>query len=599
MNSLKINSIYGNMAFKGIKNINKPVKKVITNAAKSNPIVPAAILSGFVGAGIIYKSINNETNERITLREQAKRYNEKESSDSQEDFINRIIKLNEEVQARQDAGEDITHEDILKHLRTEEMEERRLPDFREIDLNHDFFDELNNVNHNQIELKNFKEEASVIKNKQIKKIAETICKKQQLDQALLIYMRDIDAGLDNITDTKILKYLKAELKRLADIDYDTDNYEKIETGQGDYFFSLGMISNIVDVYNTITGKYSRYKSADLVGEDLYLDMSRPAYFIKNFREYSPKNFKNFVNTLFEESDKKHYLIKDFENSKKTEALELLSNKEEILDYMYEKYYVRKLDDSSVRKLCREISRTYGVRILLSDKTYDIRKSLRVIKKELEAWTKVSGGKAKLPRILDSNSCDISYESSSAYTDIRGNLHYNGAKIYSPKILRHEIMHLNEGSIFAKYSSNPELVKIIRSIIASKKEIVDGREKEVLDYDKCKYREEFLKAGINPEHIEYAYTNKNEFLAVAAEGDLSQYSPEFKEILIKIGMPKYVFNLPLGDVGVETNVNRIKRILKKHPDAKYDELVELIEEEKTHELSPREKLLLAIFGKKFK
>ena len=596
MNSLKINSIYGNMAFKGVKNINKPVKKVITTAAKNNFLVPATMLSGIVGSGITYKSISNETKERTTQKEQAKRYNEKESSDSQEDFINRIIKLNEEVQARQDAGEDITHEDILKHLRTEEMEERRLPDFREIDLNHDFFDELNNVNHNQIELKNFKEEASVIKNKQIKKIAETICKKQQLDQALLIYMRDIDAGLDNITDTKILKYLRAELKRLADIDYDTDNYEEMRTGQGDYFFSLGMISDIVDVYNTITGKYSRYKSADLVGEDLYLDMSRPAYFMKNFRENSPKNFKNFVNTLFEKSEKKHYFIKDFENSQKTEALELLSNKGEILDYMYEKYYVRKLDNSSVRKLCREISRTYGVRILLSDKTYDIRKALRVIKKELEAWTKVSGGKAKLPRILDFNSCDISYESSSAYTDIRGNLHHNGAKISSPKIIRHEIMHLNEGSIFAKYSAKLELAKLIRSIIVSKKVVVNGREKEVLDYDNCKYREELLKAGIDSKHIEYAYTNKNEFLAVAAEGDLSQYSPEFKAILIKMGMPEYVFDLPINDSEVESNVFLVKDIMKEFPDASYDELVEAIEKEKQLVMDARARLLNAIFGK---
>ena len=92
MNSLKINSIYGNMAFKGVKNINKPVKKVITTAAKNNFLVPATMLSGIVGSGITYKSISNETKERTTQKEQAKRYNEKESSDSQEDFTNRIIK---------------------------------------------------------------------------------------------------------------------------------------------------------------------------------------------------------------------------------------------------------------------------------------------------------------------------------------------------------------------------------------------------------------------------------------------------------------------------------------------------------------------------
>ena len=158
------------------------------------------------------------------------------------------------------------------------------------------------------------------------------------------------------------------------------------------------------------------------------------------------------------------------------------------------------------------------------------------------------------------------------------------------------MHINEGSIFASYSSNPELAKLVRSIIPSKIIKVNGREKEVLDYDNCKYREEFLKAGIDAEHIEYAYTNKNDFLAVAAEGDLSQYSSEFRKVLMKMWMPEYVFDLPIDDYDVEDNVDRVKDVLEEHPDASYDELVEYIEEAKAQELSPREKLLNAIFGK---
>ena len=158
------------------------------------------------------------------------------------------------------------------------------------------------------------------------------------------------------------------------------------------------------------------------------------------------------------------------------------------------------------------------------------------------------------------------------------------------------MHLNEPSIFAKYTSDIELAKLIRSVIPSKKIRVDGIEKVVLDWENCKYREEFLKAGINPEHIEYAYTNRNEFLAVAAEGDLSQYSPEFRNVLIKIGMPEYVFDLPIDDMRTEINVERVKNILKKHPKANYDKLVKYIEEERAKELSPQDKLLNAIFGK---
>ena len=591
MNSLRINSVNNNMVFEGIK---RPVK-TITSFAKYNPIVPVTMFGGIISTGILYKS----KNDKIKEREQALRYNEKESSDLKEDMINRIMNLKKKLEA----GEDIAHEGTVKHLVPKEIEERRLPDFSEANLDNNFYDDFgddfNNMNHTQIKLKDFKKEAAIIKNKQLKKIAETICKKEELDHALLNYIRDIDAGLSNITDKKILKHLNAELKRLSGIDYDTNDYCKPEIGQGDYFFSLSRIAEIVDVYNTMTEKYSRYKSAELMGEDLYMEKNRSASYIKNFREYDPRNFENFMKALAAENGEKHYLVKDFENSQKTEALELLSNKKEMLDYMYEKYYVRKLNNQSAKKLCREINRSYGVKILLSDKTYDIQRALRVIEEELENWTKISDGKVKLPNIIDLNICDSSYLSSSAYTDIRGNIHHNGAKIYSPRIIRHEIMHINEPSIFRRFTSDPKLAKLIRSIIVSKNTIVNGRSKEVLDWDNCKYREEFLKAGINPNHVEYAYTNRNEFLSVAAEGDFNEYSSEFRKILIKIGMPEYVLNLPINDINVKVNVNRVKKILKKHPNAKYDKLVELIEKAKAREVSPQEKLLNAIFGKTYK
>lgn len=140
------------------------------------------------------------------------------------------------------------------------------------------------------------------------------------------------------------------------------------------------------------------------------------------------------------------------------------------------------------------------------------------------------------------------------------------------------MHLNEPfRFFSRFSSDPELVKLVRSIMPSKKIKINGREDEILDFDNCKYREEFLKAGVDPEHIEYAYTNKSEFLSVAAEGDLSRYSPEFKQVLIKMGMPEYVFDLPIDDFNIETNIDVVEKILKKHPQASYDEIVKYIEE----------------------
>ena len=583
-----------NTTFKSVKNTGNLVK-VVTNTAKKDAFWPAIALGSFAGIGIIsQQGINLKK-----LKENAIKYNEKEpeSSDLQNDLVNRIMAMQERIKAKEEAGEELDDEDykLPSSLLSLKMEEGRLPDFSERESDEDSFDELNRIDYTVIDINDFKKEAAIIKNKQLKKIAETICKKGNLHKSTLYYLRDVDAGLSNITDSKILKHLKSELKRLSAIDYDTENYSLPETGEFDYFFSLSSIGEIADVYNTIAGKYSRYRAAEVSSGTVYWDKSRPAAFARNFRKYSPKHFERFINALQEDS-KRYAVSADFESSTKTEALEQISNNKEMLDYIYEKYYVSKIPDAKTKKLCKEINRTYGVRVLLSNKTRDINKALSIIKQELDDWTKFSGGKARLPRILDLNICDVRYEDAGAYSNIWGNIHYNGAEMYTHNVIRHEIMHLNEPIIFTKYTSDAELAKLIRSIIPSKKVKINGKEKEVLDWENCKYREEFLKAGTNPKHIEYAYTNKSEFLAVAAEGDLSQYSPEFKEILIKIGMPEYVFNLPIYDADVNNNTYIVQKILKKHPKTNYEKLVIYIEKEREKGLSPRDRLLNAIFGK---
>ncbi|MBO5435764.1 hypothetical protein J6A31_08230, partial [bacterium] len=53
------------------------------------------------------------------------------------------------------------------------------------------------------------------------------------------------------------------------------------------------------------------------------------------------------------------------------------------------------------------------------------------------------------------------------------------------------------------------------------------------------------------HIPYAYENPKEFIAVAAEGDMSKYSPEFKKLLVAMGMPEWQLNLKSIDNAVDT------------------------------------------------
>ena len=568
---------------------------IVKNTAKKDAFIPAIALGSFAGVGMIsQQGINLKK-----IKEQAIRYNEKEpeSSGWQNDLVDRIMAMQERIKAKEESGEELSDEDykLPPSPLSLKMEEGCLPDFSEIDLDEDLYDDLNNINCTPVKMAGFKKEAAIINNRQLKKIAETICRKDELKVSLLNYLRDVDASLSNITDSKVSKHLISELNRLSEIDYDTEHYDKPETGEFDYFFSLSKVGEIADVYNTITGKYSRYKAAEITSGNVYWDKTRTAAYAKTFKKYAPKEYELFIKALKEDSNR-YVASADFESSTRTEALEEISNNKEMLDYIYEKYYVSKIPDAQTKKLCKVINRKYGVRVLLSNKTRNINKALSIIKQEFGDWTEVSGGKARLPRILDLNICDVRYENARAYSDIWGNIHYNGAKIYTNKIIRHEIMHLNEPTMFTKYTSDPELAKLIRSIIPSKKIKVNGKEKEILDWDNCKYRKEFLKAGINPKHIEYAYTNRNEFLAVAAEGDMSQYSPEFKEVLIKIGMPEYVFNLPIHDADVDNGAYIAEMVLEKHPKTNYDKLVKYIEKEREKGLSPRDRLLNAIFGK---
>lgn len=525
------------------------------------------------------------------IRKEGNRYNEKDKSESNmiDDIEKKVAMMTAEYKARKAAenGEE-------SELPTwEEIQQRRLPDFTDReDFYDDLMDRLNKIDHTIIDIADFNKSAAIIKNKQLKKVAETICKNNQLSKSLMDYIRDVDAGLENIKDAKLAKYLRDELKKLSSTEYEPERYDGGEYNESNFFRVLSNVGDLVDVYNTLNGKYSRYKSIDLLGADIYSDISRPAAFMEKQKLFA------FMMSLEGSVEKTPRMI-DFENLEKTEALEQLSNKTEMLDYMYEKYYVSKIENAKVRKLCRDIERKYGVRVLLSAKTHNIQRALNVIQNELENWTKLSEGKAILPIILDLNSCDITFEEAAAYTNLRGNIHHDGAKINSSRIIRHEIMHLNESNLYSIYSGSKDYADLIRSIIPSKTIEKDGQKKEVLDWDNCKYREEFLKAGIDPEHVRYAYTNKNEFLSVAAEGDMSQYSPEFRQVLIKIGMPEYVFDLPLNDFRTDCNVDRVSDILKEHPNAKYDELVKYIEEKREQAEKNAEVLFKELFGKKNK
>ena len=95
-----------------------------------------------------------------------------------------------------------------------------------------------------------------------------------------------------------------------------------------------------------------------------------------------------------------------------------------------------------------------------------------------------------------------------------------------------------------------------------------------EFKNSKYLNEFLKAGISPRHIGYAYNNTAEFIAVASEGDMSRYSPEFKKMLIDFGMPEWELNMKCLNKNRMKDAEIYERITKDHGEVSYDEYLRL-------------------------
>ena len=69
-------------------------------------------------------------------------------------------------------------------------------------------------------------------------------------------------------------------------------------------------------------------------------------------------------------------------------------------------------------------------------------------------------------------------------------------------------------------------------------------KKALDkiFDEKIYREEFENAGIPDDLIKKAYESPTDFIMVASRGNFSDYSDEFKQVLIDFGMPEWELKL---------------------------------------------------------
>ena len=355
--------------------------------------------------------------------------------------------------------------------------------------------------------------------------------KTKKGQNLLADLEDIEYKLDKCTDDILLGQIEKELK--ATLELVLGNPNNVTN------ITLTNVSRYLDAYNTAIDNYEMLYNIDGDAVD------KRAYFRFKKNKLNDSEFVNKTEKSVNSSVIKDSEMKDFDDAGRFAGIiDLCENSRtsdpEIIKYLYENYYLKQADISpELASACLDISNNFGTKIFLSHQNIEnAPKALEIINKELSEWQSKSNGTATLPQVLNFNSTKREYIDTGAVNgqgaagglasgkNISLNSYNDRDGMSFAEGLRHEITHLNDkrkGFIFSDEYNSCD--------ICSNETYESGR-----------FREEFEKAGISEKYIKYAHTNSLEFIAVAAQGDMTKYSPEFKKMLIAFGMPEYMFEM---------------------------------------------------------
>lgn len=461
--------------------------------------------------------------------------------------------------------------DINFYGKKEKQKYEALPDYQKPD---DAFKEYGS-NDSKFGIEEEKK-LGLIKNKDLAQLSKKIYLEYGLSANLAGYILGMDSGLENIKDKKLKTYVVQLIK-------DTnENIEPVDIhfAEPDYEEAIGAIGDTIDAYNTLNGNYTRLYSPKFGFEEVKYTKTHLRNHLEKLKEtdgyISQKTFNDLENLL---NNKKNYKCttkaEEILESSKIEPLSSVARFTDVSDYIYEKFYLNTNRVSPrIRKICLDIKNQFGTKVFLpyrNDDELNLPK-LKFIKKELSLWKKYGKDEAILPSFINLSRINKSYDANiaDAYCDyVENGLYLTGIE----DNIRHEMTHLNALNRYQRATNDIEFLNLVESVMPSKTIVKDGETKQVLDFEKCKYREEFLKAGVYPFDIKYAYTNIHEFIAVASQGDMSQYSDEFKQVLLKFGLPEFALKLPQINNDIISNVEQVKRIQRQHPECQdYDSIL---------------------------
>ncbi len=436
-----------------------------------------------------------------------------------------------------------------------------------------------------------------IKDKTSKSLIKRNAKKIKDPQKRLDFVTNMEKTLPNLSeiqDKYILSKIYAETSNIVerlntnDADVKSEDYLNLieyvnidKEFRGETTYVYGNASAYLEYME------NEYPDSAKVFKDLvekYQTMSK-----EDFDEYFDQNTTPEITKLGiinYVKDKQIEQLKNYINQNSYKEGNLNYSKKELdsISRFYRDKYLSQLPEAA-RERCEKIYDSFGVKMFLADENDT--KVLDFVYNELLEWQKASRGQAQMPPVIDlsvikKDYIDKVFQAGGYCNSVTKNVSVNGRYLENVKhALRHEIAHANDSKVKTKdgiitvynKDGSAEDINIDEIIVHKKVQKLDSNGKPMFnpdgtpimekaraengtldpDLDKCKYVEEFKNAGIPEWDIPYAYTNKAEFVAVAAEGDYSKYSPEFKELLVKLGLPKWMFNMKAKD-NVNTDLN---------------------------------------------
>lgn len=438
----------------------------------------------------------------------------------------------------------------------------------------------------QAELKNInvKKFTPLVKDERLMKAANYIYwdynnNKNHPDWELL---EDLQFKFENVNDKHVQEYLKntfAEIDNISKVPVTSDSRLTVNG-------KLEEMSKVLDVYHTLAGHYNYIGIKGGLKKDLpttreFIDLvkSENPDAAQEFSKYATQQYGRPEKLTFENISEE--MGKDFMRDLGVERLKEFAKikpDSPLATHFYEQYLLA--FDSETSKRCADINKKYNTKIILSALHDDYKVELDFVEAELKRWHDASEGKAVMPPVLDFSKAKEKWFGSLrygnggtpiGYSEMSTNKAISVSGMHVDMIedvLRHEMTHSNTKLNVLIDNSKYDL----RSIMPSKVVDNNGKKTHEPDFENCKYREEFLKAGVPSSHIPYGYNDIFEFMSVASEGDMSKYSPEFKQMLVDFGMPEWELKMECVQKGNIKRAQLMSEISEKYPELKtYDEL----------------------------